>query len=70
MNCSVVVAVDPRYTSQTCPACNRKAKENRDKKKHAFRCTACSYRSNDDRVAAMNLKRKGIEYLASVTATV
>lgn len=59
-----VIAVDPRYTSQTCPKCNRKNKANRDKRKHSFCCKVCSYRSNDDRVAAMNLQRLGIKYIA------
>lgn len=65
-----VIAVDPKYTSQTCPKCNGKAQENRDKKKHVFHCTHCGYASNDDRIAAMNLERKGTEYLAQVTASV
>jgi putative transposase len=59
-----VIAVDPRYTSQTCPKCTRAAKANRDKKKHRFCCIACGYSSNDDRVAAMNLQRMGIKYIA------
>jgi putative transposase len=59
-----VIAVDPRYTSQTCPKCTRAAKANRDKKKHRFYCIACGYSSNDDRVAAMNLQRMGIKYIA------
>ncbi|MFI8715872.1 zinc ribbon domain-containing protein [Brevibacillus brevis] len=69
MNGSVVVAVDPRYTSQTCPACNRKAQENRDKKKHAFRCTACSYRSTRFPCASDSSQRPG-RHSTSVTATV
>ncbi|MEF7438979.1 transposase [Paenibacillus lautus] len=61
-----VVAVDPRYTSQTCPKCDRKNKANRDKKKHHFCCMACGYQSNDDRIAAMNLQGLGIKYIAEV----
>ncbi|MBU5671611.1 RNA-guided endonuclease InsQ/TnpB family protein [Paenibacillus brevis] len=61
---AVVIAVDPRYTSQTCPKCTYKNKANRDKKKHCFCCRACGYRSNDDRVAAMNLQRIGMKYIA------
>ncbi|WP_373229259.1 RNA-guided endonuclease TnpB family protein [Cohnella sp.] len=63
-----VIVVDPRYTSQSCPKCGHTKKANRNKKKHLFCCKACSYRSNDDRVGAMNLQRKGIEYLAEVVA--
>jgi len=64
MKGSKVLAVDPKHTSQTCPKCNCKSKQNRDKKKHIFRCMRCRYTSNDDRIAAMNLERKGTEYLA------
>ncbi len=56
------VAVDPRYTSQTCPKCGHVARANRDKRRHRFACQQCQYRSNDDRIGAMNLHRLGIEY--------
>lgn len=59
---SKVIKVPAAYTSQTCPKCGHVEKSNRDKKKHRFCCKACGYRSNDDRVAAMNLYRMGIEY--------
>jgi IS605 OrfB family transposase len=68
MNGSKVIAVDPRYTSQTCPKCGHTKKANRNKKKHTFSCKACGYTSNDDRIGAINLQRKGIEYIAEVTA--
>ncbi|MGO0062834.1 RNA-guided endonuclease InsQ/TnpB family protein [Brevibacillus fluminis] len=64
---SKVIVVDPSYTSQTCPKCGHTEKDNRDKKKHAFCCKTCGYRSNDDRIGAMNLQRKGIEYIVGVT---
>ena len=58
------IAVDPRYTSQTCPKCDHQDRTNRDKKRHRFCCKACGYRSNDDRVAAMNLRRLGMKHIA------
>lgn len=58
-----VIFVDPAYTSQTCPKCGHVSKSNRDKKNHVFCCESCGYRSNDDRIGAMNLYRMGIEYL-------
>ena len=61
---SAVLNVDPRYTSQTCPACGHTEKANRNKKLHIFKCKCCGYTSNDDRIAAMNLYRMGINYLA------
>ena len=63
MNKSLVIAVNPKYTSQMCPKCGHIEKANRDKKKHIFCCKNCNYQSNDDRVGAMNLWRKGIEYI-------
>lgn len=62
-NKSTVINVDPKYTSQCCPICGHTEKSNRNKKKHLFCCKNCGYSSNDDRIGAMNLYRKGIEYL-------
>lgn len=58
-----VIKVSAKYTSQTCPKCGHVAKNNRNKRKHLFCCENCGYQSNDDRIGAMNLYRKGIEYL-------
>lgn len=66
LNGSKVITVSPKYTSQTCPKCGHTEKGNRNKKLHAFVCKNCGYRSNDDRIGAMNLYRKGIEYLSTV----
>lgn len=60
---STVIKVDPRYTSQCCPVCGHIEKANRNKKIHLFTCKNCGYRSNDDRIGAMNLYRMGISYL-------
>lgn len=70
LNGQKVVSVDPKYTSQTCPKCGHIKKANRNKKNHTFCCQNCQYRSNDDRIGAMNLYRKGIEFLDTVTAKV
>ena len=64
-----VIALPPHYTSQTCPKCGHTEKANRNKKTHTFTCRNCSYQSNDDRIGAMNLYRKGIDYISS-TVTV
>lgn len=58
-----VEKVNPAYTSQTCPKCSHTEKTNRNKHKHIFCCKNCGYKSNDDRIAAMNLHRMGIELL-------
>ena len=62
-NQSTVIKVDPRYTSQCCPVCGHIEKSNRNKKIHLFSCKNCGYKSNDDRIGAMNLYRMGINYL-------
>ena len=64
LNESLVINVDPRYTSQTCPVCGHTEKSNRNKRHHIFCCKNCGYTSNDDRIGAMNLYRMGINYLA------
>lgn len=63
---SKVIFVPPAYTSQTCPKCGHTEKMNRDKRNHVFCCRNCHYSSNDDRVAAMNLYRMGINYLSNI----
>jgi len=62
-NQSIVIKVDPRYTSQCCPVCGHIEKSNRNKKIHLFTCQNCGYKSNDDRIGAMNLYRMGINYI-------
>ncbi len=63
-NQSTVIKVNPAYTSQCCPMCGHIEKANRNKKMHLFSCKNCGYKSNDDRIGAMNLYRMGINYLA------
>jgi IS605 OrfB family transposase len=62
-NQSMVIKVDPRYTSQCCPVCGHVERSNRNKDLHLFHCKNCGYESNDDRIGAMNLYRMGINYL-------
>ena len=59
----LVGKVNPAYTSQACPKCGHTEKTNRNKKLHIFCCRNCGYKSNDDRIGAMNLHRVGIEFL-------
>ena len=64
--CSVL-KVKPQYTSQCCPICGHTEKANRNKRIHLFTCKTCGYKSNDDRIGAMNLHRMGIGYLCDNT---
>ena len=41
-------------------------KDNRDKTKHEFCCKQCSYTSNDDRTAAMNIQFLGTLYNSGI----
>ena len=52
---------------ETRPVCGHTEQMNRNKKLHFFCCRNCNYKSNDDRIGAMNLYRKGIEYLVPDT---
>lgn len=63
----LVEKVNPAYTSQTCPKCGHTEKSNRNKKIHLFSCKNCGYKSNDDRIGAMNLYRMGIDLLVPDT---
>lgn len=64
LNKSSVIKVSANYTSQRCIKCGRINKDNRDHKLHLYVCDRCGYRSNDDRIAAMNIQLLGTEYLS------
>jgi putative transposase len=49
----VLIPVDARNTSRTCPPCGHVDGENRDGEK--FRCTACGHTDHADRVGAWNV---------------
>lgn len=66
----LVKKVNPAYTSQTCPKCGHTEKANRNKKLHLFCCKNCGYKSNDDRIGAMNLYRMGINLLVPDTVAI
>jgi IS605 OrfB family transposase len=57
-----VVAIDPRYTSQTCSRCGYRSKANR-RSQSEFRCGKCNYQLNADLNASYNIRDK---HLASV----
>jgi len=58
-----VIKVNARYTSQMCPKCGHTHKLNRDHKNHCFCCRNCGYRSNDDRIGAMNIYTRGVQFI-------
>ena len=58
-----VLAIDPRNTSRTCPACKHISAENR-KTQAKFECVECGFAENADLTAAMNILRAGHARLA------
>ena len=58
-----VLAINPRNTSLTCPACNHVSPENR-KTQSKFECVECGYAENADLNAAINILRAGHARLA------
>lgn len=61
----LVVPVDARNTSRTCPECGHVAKENRVTQAK-FQCTACGFAANADHVGAVNvLNRAGLALCAA-----
>jgi putative transposase len=53
-----VIAINPRYTSQTCPACGHVSKANRPQQA-LFSCEQCGYSYHADVVAAINILAVG-----------
>ena len=66
-NKSMVLKVKPDYTSQRCPKCGRIHKDNRKHETHEYICDNCGYRSNDDRIGAMNIQTLGALYVSGDT---
>lgn len=62
-NGGICVLVPPEYTSQTCPACNHIHPKNRTSQA-AFRCLACGFSENADRVGAINILAAGHAVIA------
>lgn len=58
-----VLKVDPKYTSQTCPFCGHKSKNNR-LTQSKFECVECGYSENADIVGALNVLARGHRVLA------
>lgn len=59
----MVMAVDPRNTSRTCPVCGHVAKENRPTRS-CFKCVACGYTADADVNAARNILAAGHAVMA------
>lgn len=54
-----VVLVDPRYTSQQCPACGHTERANR-RKRDEFLCVSCGRAGPADHIAALNIGARAV----------
>src|SRR5574343_1014523 len=61
-----IVAVDPRNTSRTCPACGHIDKANR-KTQDSFLCTSCGLAGRADYFASVNISRRALVGVPNVT---
>jgi IS605 OrfB family transposase len=62
-NRSEVLKVSAKYTSQRCPKCGTICKANRNHYNHLYSCQ-CGYKSNDDRIGAMNIQLLGTMWIS------
>ena len=58
---SIVIKVNPKFTSQKCSNCGHIDQENRNKER--FLCLNCGFLADADNQAAINIGRKGLEIL-------
>jgi putative transposase len=63
----LVVSVDPRNTSRTCPCCGHISKNNRPTR-DKFCCQQCGYAAPADNVAAENIRRAAVNQPNVATA--
>ncbi len=57
-----LMVVPPQNTSRTCPRCGQVSADNRQTQA-GFRCVACGFGENADRVGAINILSRGIQML-------
>jgi putative transposase len=62
----VVIAVNPRNTSRTCPCCGHIAKANR-KTQDKFLCVDCGFSGLADYIAAVNIRSRAILNLPNIS---
>lgn len=66
MRKGMILRVDPKFTSQRCPACGTVDKTARDRLYHKYTCKHCGRSYNDDEVAAINLRQLGLLYVSGI----
>ncbi len=58
-----ILYVDPKYTSQECPECHHRSKDNRLTQAE-FQCVLCGHKEHADVVGARNILERGYRLLA------
>ncbi|OUB80907.1 zinc ribbon domain-containing protein [Bacillus wiedmannii] len=66
LNQSLVLEIDSKCVSETCPKCGHTTSLN--KKLKMFCCRTCNYISDKEEIKAMNLHRMGITHHAELTS--
>lgn len=64
-NSSILVEVNPAYTSQTCSCCGHVDKDSRQNQSK-FECTKCGFIDNADFNAAKNILKKALDRVSSI----
>ncbi|WP_143450655.1 zinc ribbon domain-containing protein, partial [Ligilactobacillus agilis] len=64
LNNSEVSEVSAQYTSQRCAKCGTIKNSNRNHNEQDYHFSNCDYRSNDDRLGAMNIQLLGTQYIS------
>ena len=66
MRKGMILKVDPKFTSQRCPACGTIDKTARDRLRHKYTCKQCGSTYGDEEVASINLRQLGVLYVSGV----
>ena len=64
----LLIKINPAYTSQACPSCEKVSKENRKGEK--FCCVNCGYQLDADTNASQNILIKALRNIGSVESPV
>ncbi|ANK60300.1 hypothetical protein AYR54_08005 [Loigolactobacillus backii] len=64
---AAVIQVPNNETSIICPWCGFTNADNRQKEVHQFKCLNCGHTINDDQVAAINIRQRGLRQISELT---
>lgn len=64
---AAIIQVPNNETSIICPWCGFTNADNRQKEVHQFKCLNCGHTINDDHVAAINIRQRGLRQISEIT---